>query len=79
MGSVEMAVLIVVTGVPVVVLTLRHQQRMALIIRQNSGESDQTRAQIVRLDHEVQKLRARQAEVIVRMDDASEVQRRVEC
>ena len=64
--------------VPVIAMVMHHQRKMAEIVRKNVGPDEETRARIARLESEVQDLRARQAEVIVRLDDATEVQRRIE-
>lgn len=78
----EFVLAAVVTGllvlIPVVAILTKHQRKMAEIIHRNAGLDEETRARIARLDHEVQELRARQAEVIVRLDDTTEVQRRIE-
>ena len=68
----------VLVVVPVVAMLMHHQRKMAEIVRKNVGPDEETRAQIARLENEVQELRTRQAEVIVRLDDATEVQRRIE-
>lgn len=64
--------------VPVIAMVMHHQRKMAVIVRKNAGPDEEARARIERLENEVQELRTRQAEVIVRLDDATEVQRRIE-
>lgn len=64
--------------VPVVAILTKHQRKMAEIVHKNATPDEETRARIARLEHEVQELRARQADMIVRLDDTTEVQRRIE-
>ena len=68
----------VLVVLPVVAMLMHHQRKMAEIVRKNVGPDEETLARIARLDQEVQELRTRQADMIVRMDDATEVQRRIE-
>lgn len=64
--------------VPVVAILTKHQRKMAEIIHKSAGPNEETRAVIARLEHEVKELRTRQADMIVRLDDTTEVQRRIE-
>ena len=68
----------VVVVLPVVAMLMHHQRKMAEIVRKNAGPDEEARARIERLENEVQELRTRQSELIVRLDDSSEVQRRIE-
>ena len=74
--------MVLITGlfvlIPVVAILTKHQRKMAEIIHKNAAPDEETRAVIARLEREVQELRARQADMIVRLDDTTEVQRRIE-
>lgn len=74
--------MVLITGlfvlIPVVAILTKHQRKMAEIIHRNAGPDEEARSRIARLEREVQELRDRQTDMIVRLDDTTEVQRRIE-